>query len=139
MAREKNTVPSTLAELVETLKRSLSDYQENLTDFADKDVPAGDYAKAKKSLDDGHAAVLKLKDLHNGLYRFLPKAATDGKPKENAAITMAKEQAERNKAEAASQDKPAEAKTSKAAKKAAAAKAEKPAEPTRRTRAARGK
>jgi hypothetical protein len=101
MAREKNTIPSTLEALLESVKNARVDHIGHVAE-AQVAINEGDYAKGKEALDKGHADVLKLKDLHNGLYRFLPKPESTGKPRENEAITMAKEQAARNKAEQAS-------------------------------------
>lgn len=92
MAREKNTVPTTLISALKELNQTLADYSVTKQDFEEL-VAKGDHDNAAKALADGHALVLKLKDLHNGLYQFNKAAKTEKPPKEHAAITMAKEAA----------------------------------------------
>ena len=70
MARDKNSIPTSLTQTSEALKLTLGDYKESLDRFQSLSG-ANDYEGAKKALTEGHALVLKIKDLHNGLYRYL--------------------------------------------------------------------
>lgn len=81
MAREKTTIPETLNQAINEINKSMTDYN-TAQDLFLEATEKGNYENAKKALDDGHACVLKLKDLHNGLYRFnkAPKVEKSEKP-----------------------------------------------------------
>jgi len=132
MARDKNSIPTSLTQTSEALKLTLGDYRESLDQFQSLSG-ANDYAGAKKALAEGHALVLRLKDLHNGLYRYLkapakPKAdaKADTKADAKADETPQGEKASEEDAEIQQQHMTAEEAAAKAAKFAKPAKPAKP-------------
>lgn len=93
MAREKTTIPETLNQAINQINQAMTDYN-TAQDLFLEATEKGNYENAKKALDDGHACVLKLKDLHNGLYRFNKAPKVEKSEKSEKPATPEKNETE---------------------------------------------